>query len=287
MTETSPGVITWWVTLSIISVVNLVALGIVAAGLERRRDTIAPAEHADRRVLLLLATVFVVGCAFRSFLPRAEGQRICLTDSWISSAMIARWVATAAELSLVTQWSLVLRQYARAAGLRGAVAASWLLVPFIAWAELCSWYTTLTTNFIGSVIEESTWAVTGTVVVLSFAALLPRLTGARRRFAVFAILLNAAYVLFMVSVDVPMYWSRWKAGQAAGAHYLTLGHGWLDAQRRRVVTLRWEDWRHEVPWMSLYFSVGVWISLGLVRAPRFEAEPPPPTEPSPTPGAPR
>src|SRR5262249_13819119 len=129
--ETSPSVITWWVTLSIISVVNLVVLGTIAAGLESRRGSLAPAGSADRRVQRLLATVFVLGCAFRSFLPRAEGQRICLTDSWISSAMIARWVATAAELSLVTQWSLVLRQYARAAGMRGAVAASWLLVPLI------------------------------------------------------------------------------------------------------------------------------------------------------------
>jgi hypothetical protein len=284
MTEISPGVITWWLTISIISVGNLVVLGTVARGLERRRVTIAPAEYADRRVQLMLAIVFVVGCAFRSFLPRAEAQRITFVDSWISSAMIARWVATAAELSLVTQFSLVLRQYARAAGHRPAVAASWLLVPFIAWAELCSWYTTLTTNFIGSVIEESTWAVTGTVVVSAFAALWPRLSAAQRRFAAVAILLNASYVVFMVSVDVPMYWSRWEAGQGGGAHYLTVAQGWFDSQRRRVVTLRWEDWRQEMPWMSLYFSVGAWISLGLVRAPRSEPEPV--TEPSPTPGGP-
>src|SRR5215471_7886289 len=236
MDDTSAGVVAWWVTLSAISVVNIVAWWFVATGLVRRKASLDPKEYAARRVQLALATVFVFGCAFRSFLPRAEGQRIVLYDSWISSAMIARWVATFAELSLVTQWSLVLRRYAREAGASGAVVISWMLVPFITWAELCSWYTTLTTNFIGSVIEESTWAVTGTLVVVCFLWLLPRQTGARRRFVAFAIALNAVYVAFMCSVDVPMYLGRYRAGQAAGGRYLTLSEGWADSSGRRVPT---------------------------------------------------
>ena len=268
MLDSSPVVLAWWIALSAISLVNITAWVVVAVALARRKPTLEPEEYAARRLQLALAAVFVAGCAFRSWLPRAEGQRICLYDSWISSAMIARWVATVAELSLVTQWSLVLRQYGRAAGARGVVAASWLPVPFIAFAEVNSWYTTLTTNFIGSVVEESTWAVTGTLIVVCFLWLLPRQTGARRRFVAFAIALNAVYVAFMVSVDVPMYLSRYRAGQAAGGRYLSLAEGWTDSSQRRVLTRRWEDWRQEMPWMSLYFSVGVWISIGLVCAPR-------------------
>ena len=30
---------------------------------------------------------------------------------------------------------------------------------------------------------------------------------------------------------------------------------------------RWQDWKNEVVWMSLYFSVAVWISIALVHAP--------------------
>lgn len=269
----SPGVIAWWVTLSAISVFNIVAFVVVAMKLERRRPLMDPREYAQRRVQLMLSAVFVFGCAFRSVLPRAEGQRICLDDAWISSARIARSVATLAELALVTQWTLVLRRCARAVGSRGSLFLSWFPVPLIATAELFSWYTTLTTNFIGSVVEESIWAITGTIVVVSFAWLFPRLRRTwHRRFVAAVIALNAAYVTFMVSVDVPMYWSRWKVGQAAGGHYLTVAEGWVDSQERRVVTYRWDDWKHEVPWMSLYFSVGVWISLALVQAPRFEGE---------------
>jgi hypothetical protein len=32
-----------------------------------------------------------------------------------------------------------------------------------------------------------------------------------------------------------------------------------------VVSHQWEHWRGEVIWMTLYFSVGVWISIGLAH----------------------
>jgi hypothetical protein len=50
--------------------------------------------------LVLLSGAYVFGCAFRSILPRADVQRICLFDTWLSSVMIGRSVATVAELSL-------------------------------------------------------------------------------------------------------------------------------------------------------------------------------------------
>ncbi|HXC39286.1 MAG TPA: hypothetical protein VN667_10095, partial [Burkholderiales bacterium] len=36
---------------------------------------------------------------------------------------------------------------------------------------------------------------------------------------------------------------------------------------RLVVSHRWSDWKSEVTWMSLYFSVAVWLSIALVHAP--------------------
>jgi hypothetical protein len=80
-----------------------------------------------------------------------------------------------------------------------------------------------------------------------------------------------AYVTFMFCVDVPMYWSRWLADEAAGRRYLSLAQGMLDVASRRVVSHRWSDWQHEVVWMSLYFSVAVWISVSLIHAPRPES----------------
>jgi hypothetical protein len=32
------------------------------------------------------------------------------------------------------------------------------------------------------------------------------------------------------------------------------------------VSYRWEDWKDEVLWMSLYFTIAVWISISLIYA---------------------
>src|ERR1700733_4224687 len=49
------------------------------------------------QVMLLLCAAYVFGCAFRSLLPRADVQRICLFDTWLSSVVVGRSVATVAE----------------------------------------------------------------------------------------------------------------------------------------------------------------------------------------------
>jgi hypothetical protein len=164
---------------------------------------------------------------------------------------------------MVAQCALTLRGYARAAGFRAGVTVSWLMVPAIAVAEICSWYTALSTDFAGSIVEESLWTATFAAAALSLARLGWNAVGPRRVLLGAAATLCTAYVGFMATHDVPMYVSRWRAAEASHAHYLTVGEGWADATERRVVTRRWEDWREEIPWMSLYFSAGVWISLAL------------------------
>jgi hypothetical protein len=76
-----------------------------------------------------------------------------------------------------------------------------------------------------------------------------------------------AYVFFMFLVDVPMYWGRWLADEARGRHYMSLAQGLLDVSSRWVVSHRLEDWQSEMVWMSLYFSVAVWLSIALIHAP--------------------
>jgi len=73
--------------------------------------------------------------------------------------------------------------------------------------------------------------------------------------------------LFMVSVDVPMYWARWDADLMAGINYLSISQGVLDASRACVVDFSWDIWRQEIPWMTLYFTLAVWVSISLAHVP--------------------
>jgi hypothetical protein len=261
--QTSAAVIVWWTALCVVAVVNMaVWTWLVFSRFGDAQNTLW------RRAQFALSAVFVFGCAFRSFLPRAEGQRFCLYDSWISAAPIARIVATLAELSFVAQVSLVLYALAGKSGSRTVAILSLLPVPLIAMAEVFSWYTALTTNFIGSVFEESTWALTFSIAILGFAILCARSDGTARAVMAVAMGIAAGYVLFMCTVDVPMYWHRWLRDEAANVRYLSVGEGWSDSWVRRVVTRRWEDWREEMPWMTLYFSGAVWISIAMTLTPR-------------------
>jgi hypothetical protein len=262
--EQSTGVMLWWSAISAIGVANILAWLLIARRGETDED---PALRRLRMWQTILSGLFVFGCAYRSFLPLAEGQRIVLVDTRFSSAFVSRTVATIAELSITAQWALFVGHWTKAIGSRIGYVVSRLLVPAIAFAEINSWYTTLTTNFAGSVIEETTWAVTSATMTLTLVALWWQRAEVRRPFIGAAIVLNAAYVMFMATVDVPMYKSRVRADTASGKTYLTLAEGAADSARRKVVTRRWEDWHEEMPWMTLYFSAGVWISLSLIRAP--------------------
>jgi hypothetical protein len=267
----SSGVIVWWAGLCAITILNVCGWRISAAMLARRKDAVAPAIFAFQRWQLLLSAVYVLGCGFRAILPRADVQRFSLFDSWMSSVMVGRSVATVAELCFVMQWALLLHLIARDKGVRFVDVVSRLLVPLIVVAEICSWYAVLTTSYIGNVIEESLWTLSGALLVISFVTLRSRCQPTGRLFLTAGIMLAVLYVTFMCTVDVPMYLSRWLEDEACGRTYLSLGQGFQDLWERRCVTLDWEEWRTEVPWMSLYFSVGVWCSIALVHAPWFAA----------------
>jgi hypothetical protein len=198
-------------------------------------------------------------------------QRIGLFDTWISNVLVGRSVATVAELCFAAQWALLLRQAGKDASSHFSLAVSAVLVPLIAVAEICSWCGVLTTAYIGNAIEESIWALAACLLVAGCWALRRRCGSAVRPYLGAVIVLGLAYVFYMCTVDVPMYASRWLADEASGREYLSLGQGLWQAGAHWTVKHSWDEWRQEVPWMSLYFSVGVWSSLALVHLPRLGA----------------
>jgi hypothetical protein len=100
----------WWDFLLLVSVVNVAALLWLCARYRAGRDDKPAAKSAAiwLEPLLLLCAVYVLGCVFRSILPRADVQRIVLFDTWLSSVMVGRSVATVAELCFAAQWAIVL-----------------------------------------------------------------------------------------------------------------------------------------------------------------------------------
>ena len=259
--------LSWWSLLCTIAALNVLAWAWSARALRRDAGSIDAEVAAFRRLQLLLSAGYVAGCAWRSAVPVYDVPRLCLIDSWVSSVAIGRSVATVAELCFAAQWALLLRAVSEASGSALARASSRVLVPLILVAETCSWHAVLTTSNLGHVIEESLWGICAALTVVSLLWISRHVAGAARVFALACSLGGLAYVVYMFSVDVPMYWARWLADEARGRVYLDVVAGFADVSGRWVVSHRWAEWRGEVLWMTLYFSVAVWVSIGLAHAP--------------------
>jgi hypothetical protein len=279
LTWSSP-VAVWWCCLTLVSALNI-ALWLKLQAAHSSQAASQAAIRASTGILaieplVLLAAAYVFGCAFRSVLPRADVQRICLFDTWLSSVMVGRSVATVAELCFAAQWAIVLRELGRITHSDTTKNIAGTIVPLIALAEACSWYAVISTNFLGNVLENSIWTVAFSLIGVALLRLLLSFRGPMRLVLAAAAGGVACYVVFMVTVDVPMYFERWQAELADGTPLLGFFAGLHDVATRWVVTHRFAPWHNEMPWMSLYFSVAVWTSLmlggfGLVRhlVPRY------------------
>jgi len=213
--------------------------------------------------MLFLSAAYVFGCAFRSFLPRADVQRICLFDTWLSSVTVGRSVATVAEICFAAQWAIILHQLGTMTGADTTLNVAWVIVPLILIAECFSWHAVLTKNYLGNAIENSLWAVSFFIVGIGLCRLLPEFNGPVIVALVIAIIGIAGYLVFLATIDVPMYLTRWQAEGAASIGPLSPLEGLRDASVRWTVTHDIAEWRDEIPWMSLYFSAAVWASLAL------------------------
>ena len=259
----SHAVARWHTSLRALAVLNVALWSLAAVAVTREHGSIPGETPAARYIQLLLSAGYVAGCAFRSFLPVIDIPRIVLVDSRVSSVLVGRSVATVAELCFAAQWALLLHRTGVLVASSFVQAVSLAIVPLIVLAEGCSWNAVLTTGQRAHAAENSLWGLSAVLAVASMlvigphrlaALYLPMITG------------GAAYVAFIFFYDVPMYWTRWLVDQASGRKYLSIAEGLVDIRRRWTVSYRWEDWRNEIPWMSLYFTFGVWSSIWLVWA---------------------
>jgi hypothetical protein len=260
---TSRAVASWHTLLRANAVVSIALLFLTAAAAAYGHY---PENDAAWRMQLPLCAVYVSGCAFRSVLPVYDIPRVVLIDSPLSSVLIGRSVATVAELCFAFQWALMVHFLASLGGSSFGQAVSLAIVPLIALAEGFSWYAVLTTDQRSHAAENSLWGLSAALLVASLLVIGPHRVAELDPSMIAWCIGGAAYVAFIFFFDVPMYRARWLADRSSGRARLSIARGAADVCRRRIVSYRWEDWKNEVVWMSLYFTLGVWSSLSLVYA---------------------
>jgi len=247
----------WWAVLFVVSAGNVVLWVVIAREVNGLSDAYVTQQ-------LLLSGLFAAACAFRSILPRVDLERQCLWNSSLSSIFVGRSVATIAELAFAGQCALLISKLAALTGNAWLQVVGWSLVPLILLAQLCCWYAVVSLNHLGHAVEEILWSVLAFLVALSLGLTSGQMPVGSRILSTVGMVACAGAALLMLAVDVPMYLARWRHARSIGVRYLSLIEGLRDARQRRRVAHRWSEWRPEVPWMSLYFTVGVWLSLCFV-----------------------
>lgn len=241
----------WWTALRAISLLNVALLVFTALS--------APA----RPLQLLCASIYVAVCAFRSFLPRVDLERIVLVDHWLSSIAIGRTAATIAELVFTVQCALFVGTLAEVASLPALRIIALALVPLIAAAQVCCWLGVLTLRHTWHAAEESLWALVMGLIAAALVAAWPSAAPMRPLLGL-GVAACAGGAIVMLVFDIPMYLRRSREERASGRVFLSVPEGMRDAARRRNPTGSWALWRREVLWMTPYFSAGVWLSIALV-----------------------
>lgn len=245
----------------------------------------------------------------RSVLPRIDVERVCFWEVpfGISTALVGRTLATLAEVSYGILVSRAVASLATDAGYKGLAKLAHVFAPAVTIANCFCWFAVTTTRQYWHAVEESIWAAgVGLIVLPVCTAVLLTVWGRKdtesaqaRRFLLAAIAFGLVYVAYMVAVDVPMvrevlgarathctalslilcrgpcfslqYMRRWRENGATQGAYFTVPQGVADAATCRSVSRSWAVWREEVPWMTGYFTVGVWTALAMVTPPRLTA----------------
>ena len=247
-----PRTTAWLGSLAVLAALN-VALWILIA-------RSAPLGTAYGGTQLVLSGIYVGVCGFRSLFPRVDLERVCLWDNWLSTIFLGRTAATIAEVCFAVQCALFVQRLSAIGGLPLLDTASHVFVPLCIFAQVVCWYAVLSLNHIGHAIEESLWAVLMLLLAAACGTAAVTAHGLLREMLIVGALVYGAGAFLTAAFDVTMYVRRWRRYEGR----MTLATGLRDARSRRHPTPSWEVWRQEAPWMTLYFSIGVWTSLAMV-----------------------
>lgn len=282
--------VVWYTSLLTVGVVNILA-AVAACAYLKTRLVVDPTTRTYQRRVAALALPFVAVCAFRGFFPTIYLFRYAWFNSALCCILLHRSLASIAELCWMGQLALAMAHVANELCLpRAAHVAPRLMICCIGVAELCSFAGTITKNSLYFTFEEGLWVLSGwmcaPVSVLMFYRLRARrlaLTAAatdsgnepskRSSAENFAAILCVWYLFYCpwgVVSDVPNNAERFvDESNTSPAPWLSFSDGISDAALTRNVTHKLADWGPYLLWMTAYFTLGVWSSIGLAWAPRL------------------
>ena len=221
--------------------------------------------------------------ALRSFFPKKDVERICMINSVLSYPAFGRTIATIAEIAfsqfIVYVFKGISNYTLKYTGQNTSFLHSMvdLLVPMITIAQMFCWSGCLTTNSFFNVIEESIWTISSLIIILFASYLYSNLDvmkqnglsdnkiSSLKTFLTYFIIFTGIYFIFMIKVDVPMYYKRYQEYKLKNHNHLSFYDSFKDMCQCKEVTKDFNIWKHEMPWKTGYFVVGVYSTILITK----------------------
>ncbi len=170
--------------------------------------------HGDLQ--LALSGIYVLVCAYRSVLPRVDLERLVVVDTHLSSIFLGRVAATVAEICFAVQLGLLVHQLGVQAGMPWVQKAAWVIPVFMVVAQGFCWHSVLTLNHVTQAVESMLWAAGFSWMAALLAIVALDSSGWVHSLAVFGVLCSLAFVAYVLTVDAPMYWRRYRQAARVG-----------------------------------------------------------------------
>lgn len=255
----------WNNILSIISIINII---IIIGFIMYKNKT------ENQKIFNILVFIFTITCAVRSIYPRCDSTGFCIHKNSISTPIVGRSMATFAEISfgilivkIVNIFLNSTNEKINNQNLNNLLNFNniSLILPII--AQVFCWIGITTKNSLYNCIEESLWTLFGFSKFYTLIKLiniigdnndfkLRNIKNVSKYGAVFCFL----YILFMIIIDVPMYFKRYYNDIKNKKKFLSFKDGFKTLFNCKK-NLDFNIWKKEIPWLTFYFTFVVWVTF--------------------------
>ena len=278
--ENKQVVLGWWAFLVIISIFNI-AFIIIYMLSHKLTDMQKP--------LFFFALIFSIVCGIRAIWPTKYVEKTCFLKTKIYTPFIIRILATVAEIAYILIFVFVFLHIIKTIHkftthkLDHLKPYIYAVIPLILLAEVFSWLGSVTEYQFWNISEEVMWFISSIILIALSLYILSKIkTSSEPKVKSIYYLLSVTvpiatlFAAFLALVDIPMYIRRFNRNNITeikdiksffrdfeNKHKINFNKRLDEMKKCQQVDQSLETWKEEIPWLTGYFTIGVWSSFAL------------------------
>ena len=242
-----------------------------------------------QKPLFFFALIFSIVCGIRAIWPTKYVEKTCFLKTKIYTPFIIRILATVAEIAYILLFVVVFLHIIKTIHkftthkLDHLKPYIYAVIPLILLAEGFSWLGSVTEYQFWNISEEVMWFISSIILIALSLYILSKIkTSSEPKVKSIYYLLSVTvpiatlFAAFLALVDIPMYIRRFNRNNITeikdiksffrdfeNKHKINFNKRLDEMKKCQQVDNSLETWKEEIPWLTGYFTIGVWSSFAL------------------------